>query len=95
MNEGSAEQLQVEERVPRAPSKTVPLNLTKLQQLSTYLVKDVTSCDVQEANPRWTGPFSMSPPTLVTPKIIFPGGSVFYGKEAEGRLRAASPSGTF
>ena len=74
---------------PERPSKTLPLNLAKMHQLTTrYLAKDPTSCDT--ANPRCTGPFSKSPPTLATPKITFPGVSVFYGREAEGRLRSSS-----
>lgn len=93
MNEGSAEQLRVEGRVPPAPSKTLPLNLAKTHQLTRYLAKDATSCDV--SNPKRTGPFSKSPPMLPTPKIIFPGVSVFCGREAEGRLRATPPRGTF
>lgn len=66
-----------------------------MHQLTRYLAKDATSCDVLVANPRCTGPFPRSPPTLATPKIIFPGVSLFCGREAEDRLRAALPCGTF
>lgn len=95
MNEGSVKQPQGEERVPPASSKTLPLNLAKMYQLTRDLAKDATSCDVLVANPRCTGSLPKSPPVLATPKFIFPGASVFYGREAEGRLRAAPPCGTF
>lgn len=72
MNEGSAEQLWVGERVARAPSRTVPLNPAKLQQLSPRWAEDAVVSG--RLIPEGQGLFPRAPLCCSPPKSSFRGG---------------------
>lgn len=82
MNEGSAEQLRVGERAPRAPSRTVPLNPAKLQQLSPRWAEDAVVSG--RLIPEGQGLFPRAPLCCSPPKSSFRGGL----SSTEGKLKA-------